>query len=656
MLPDTDLVIADNIVFGTSGSRLKRQGISYWDNIELPASTGVSKTGTTVTVTFASTISDGTNKKLVVGEKVTTVCANTDCSVTAGAITGVTATTITYEVVPSGSVTTTLTSIVRSSSIVGLHDFWYFDSATQAKIQLQLAMTSQGLLFKYDSSGNRLQITQTSDAVTFDGGAADAVTLNSHGLISGQAVYFSSITSTTGISVDTVYFVGGTIAANTFQLSLTPGGAAIALTTNGSGTMKSPILDTVTKADFLTMNERCVITMDGADNWPQLFDPSVNTTTLYPLKGAPPNASILRLHQGRIFTDDKRNLDVMHYSSPGSYLEWQGVGDSGAMYIGLGDGDPEGIKAIAPTLKGNLFLSKGRTLYRMDGVYPEEFTVSKVSTGIGIASHKGAAGIDMDDVVFISDKGIHSLATTANYGDFSGTFVSAKIQNAYNLFTPSRAKYTNAVYLAKQNSLYFNVSEDSVTQQDALYLYNTQFKEWCRWPNVNASVLSSRHNNSTEQLLLGNYNSRIMKGNNGGYTDYTSTVIPYRVKTGAIYVDNNPNSIKAFKRLGFLFKPTGTYSFTAVVKIDNFAAQSVNFTRTASGDLLGTTFILGQSILSYEAALQPFTKPIDGYGRGITIDILNSGADEVVEIYGIIIEWEAAGDAQETYITGTTTE
>jgi hypothetical protein len=74
-----------------------------------------------------------------------------------------------------------------------------------------------------------------SDAVTFQD-TGDTVTLTAHGLDNGQSVSFTSITSTTGISINTRYFVIST-AANTFQLSLTAGGSAIALTTNGSGTL-----------------------------------------------------------------------------------------------------------------------------------------------------------------------------------------------------------------------------------------------------------------------------------------------------------------------------------------------------------------------------------------------------------------------------------
>jgi hypothetical protein len=49
-------------------------------------------------------------------------------------------------------------------------------------------------------------------------------------------VSFSAITSTTGITTYVMYFVVNA-TTDTFQLSLTQGGSAIALTTNGSGTM-----------------------------------------------------------------------------------------------------------------------------------------------------------------------------------------------------------------------------------------------------------------------------------------------------------------------------------------------------------------------------------------------------------------------------------
>lgn len=74
-----------------------------------------------------------------------------------------------------------------------------------------------------------------SESVTFQD-TGDTVTLNSHGLQNGQIVSFSSITTTTGISTNTTYYVV-TATTNTFQVASSLGGSALALTNNGSGTL-----------------------------------------------------------------------------------------------------------------------------------------------------------------------------------------------------------------------------------------------------------------------------------------------------------------------------------------------------------------------------------------------------------------------------------
>lgn len=65
----------------------------------------------------------------------------------------------------------------------------------------------------------------------------ETFTKTAHGLANGDAVVMSSIVTTTGIAVNTIYFVVG-VTANTFQVSATLGGAAVNLATgNGSATV-----------------------------------------------------------------------------------------------------------------------------------------------------------------------------------------------------------------------------------------------------------------------------------------------------------------------------------------------------------------------------------------------------------------------------------
>jgi hypothetical protein len=66
--------------------------------------------------------------------------------------------------------------------------------------------------------------------------ASDLFTLANHGLVNGQTVRFSDISTITGIAIDTTYHVVGS-ATNTFQIALTSGGSAINLT-GSDGTAK----------------------------------------------------------------------------------------------------------------------------------------------------------------------------------------------------------------------------------------------------------------------------------------------------------------------------------------------------------------------------------------------------------------------------------
>jgi len=78
----------------------------------------------------------------------------------------------------------------------------------------------------------------TARAVTFQD-TGDTVTLVSHNFPNGMRISFPTIVTTTGIIVKTPYYVVNA-TADTFQVSLTNGGAPLALTTNGTGTAYIP--------------------------------------------------------------------------------------------------------------------------------------------------------------------------------------------------------------------------------------------------------------------------------------------------------------------------------------------------------------------------------------------------------------------------------
>ncbi len=85
--------------------------------------------------------------------------------------------------------------------------------------------------YVYDTSATP---TYTVAAVTIDAGT-DIVTDAGHTFVDNTPVVFTSLTGGAGLTAGTVYFVRNSILGTSYQLSTTSGGAAINITTNGTG-------------------------------------------------------------------------------------------------------------------------------------------------------------------------------------------------------------------------------------------------------------------------------------------------------------------------------------------------------------------------------------------------------------------------------------
>lgn len=413
---------------------------------------------------------------------------------------------------------------------------------------------------------------------------------------------------------------------------------------------------TITNAAFEIMNNKLIIAVDGTSNIPKKWEGVGNN--VFDLGGSPPFFSICRQHLGRLWANDLTNPDRIHYTTTGNPEEWQGNGDSGALDIGIGDGDPSGITAIFPTFKGDLFVAKKTKLYRITGNTPESFEVRLVSSGIGCISHNSITPVDQDDIVFCSERGFHSLIATANFGDFEGAFLSKDIQQTFNdNFVKSRLPNVWGVYLSSINSVAFAVTDSVISSNynNTIWLYNFEQKAWYNWPNIPCSSMCISSDDDQKRFYLGGITSRVSKTfNDLNYDISTSgvnTAIAFKIKTGIIYVDEQPYLIKGFKKLALIFNPVGIFTLTVTVKIDNYSTQSLAFTSDTSFlELLGINFILGTSVLGSNLAMAPYTIGIDGYGRGIQITIEQNDIDQEAEVQGIGIEYRPAGMQQETIL------
>lgn len=427
----------------------------------------------------------------------------------------------------------------------------------------------------------------------------------------------------------------------------------------------STVPATPDRATTTVFNDRVIMGFEGSgtDNELQYFDTDNATAAKlkdHPLYGGsdpdPPNGWIVQQHLGRVWVNDKDRPDRLHYSETFNDLKWQGIGDSGALDIGVDDGDPDGITAIFPTFKGQLFVAKRTKLYRITGVTPETFQITQISDSIGCISPNSVVVVDTDDIFWVSERGIHSLAATANFGDFDSNFVSGKIQRSFNEeieFT--RLDNTQAAYLPPINSVVFSFATTGSASQDILYLYNIESKAWYTWDGFNPESIALVQDSDKSRLYFGTASERVGKSFTGSTADMntsgTATPIVLTIKTGLIFPDRNISTYKGFKKIGVFYTPTGSQTFDVNFTVDRHQPQELEFEDAAINGLLGSTFILGQSTLGVTGNTAPYSETIDGYGRAFTLKIIQSVAGEPLELQGFTVEYQPASIRHEVRTT-----
>ena len=698
LLPPTDLVTAKNVVFALSGARIKRNAHNYFDVSPTTISATTHESATTNRkLMFVDaddvpvTINNATREYYTVGEYISVTsneaAFNTVYGTASAKITAISNDTIEYALAGSASTPTTTSGLVitvaKLDPYIATEDFWYFDNSTNAKVQEQIVLQKNQdddiIMYTHDSSAsaNRRQIVARSSqitTVTFDTATdvtaeTDQIAQTAHGLVTGDRLIYNNGGGTTPaglISTSTYYVIK--ISAGAIQLAATyldaRNGKAVDITAIGSGSAHTLTADTTDqtwtavsgelRVTFLAINERLIIAFDQVGVVPRIYEPTLDSYRL--LEGGAPDFFTMTTHFNRVFANDKLNPDRVHYSETGDPDVWGGISDSGAIDIFPGDGDAIGVSAIFPPFKGRLFITKKSKTYQLVGSSPEDFQPIIVSEGLGCEGPLSIAKVDLDDIVYVSDKGFHSLAATTSFGDFEGAFLSKKIQSIFDDdLNRTRLKYIKGVYIPTINSIAFSVARlTSDTVETALLLYNVELKEWYEWPDLVVNGMSVRRVGNTRKIVYVTSASRLVETQTVGFTDFGSTAIRYVIKSGTIYPAGNPKSYVGFKKITFYYKPVGRFSFTATLKIDNQEVQSLSFAQTSDGDSLGVDFILGQSTLGSNNVLAPFTRTIDGYGRGCTISIEQTGTDEQIEIYGFDIEYEDADIRQETNQTGDT--
>ena len=411
----------------------------------------------------------------------------------------------------------------------------------------------------------------------------------------------------------------------------------------------------VTRATTTVLGNYLILGAEGNNNSLKIWDGSsselvnISEHSLFdPVDEAPPEGWILQRHLNRVWCNEKDRPDRLHFSTTDNPFEWGGTGDSGAIDIGLGDGDPEGIVAIFPTFKGQLFVAKRTKLYRVSGFTPETFSIELVSDSIGCVSPQAVAQVDTDDIYWLSDRGVHGLLATDAYGDFASQFISSPIQQDFEQrINRSRLENVQARYLPSINSVAFAISPSGSGTNSEIWLYQINFKYWYYWTNVDAESLEVVQDFDRIRFYLGTSTGRVGQGQSNAAsdldTDGNKVAIDMRLISGIMFMDGSPATTKKYVNAGIVYRPFGSHSLTLTFRTDNYEKQTNVFTAPSSLDTLGASFILGESSLGETGIVAPYEFIVDGVGRSCQIELRNNGIDESLEILGFTIEWDNAG-------------
>lgn len=372
-----------------------------------------------------------------------------------------------------------------------------------------------------------------------------------------------------------------------------------------------------------------------------------NGRVLSLLEGSPRQGSIYRTHANQGFLSgipgDPHAIDVSYPDDP---LTWTGTGTE-TIRINDGDRDPVGVTSLFPSFYGDLYVGKWESIYRLQYDYNLEiFTVALMLSGIGCVSHNSVVAVQ-NDVLFVSDRGVHSLMTTQKYGDVESQFLSAPIQDVFKKeidFT--RSEEMQGVYIPDFNTYALTVPIRGYSGNRDMLMLNILNGQWTRHRDIDASnICIFRDSRKKRKLMNGHSNGVVSYFDEDTFLDFDTDAINAEFHTGVIY----PGGVKkvvSFKSLTCIYKPQGESKFQVDYVIDGLESGTVEFNQSGSTRAtdLGPNWILGQTNLGVSGGtgIKRETKTLSGNGSGIQLRFKRypsgDNIDQGIELVGFLID------------------
>ena len=294
-------------------------------------------------------------------------------------------------------------------------------------------------------------------------------------------------------------------------------------------------------------------------------------------------------------------------------------------------GDPLGITG-AVSFQDRLYVYLKRASFEITGNTINNFIVKTISRQIGCIGHRTIVPI-ANDIIYASERGILRMSSTDKAIESEYGFISRPISRIWNEnIDRELGGQFSATYDEQENLYLLSCATKGSTENDVILAFNAQATLWAgTWEGIRARTLATYVVEGKNRVIAGREDGVISLTGTPGRLDlgfpYTS-----KFKTGILYPNGEMDIQFIWKTATVLASTNGdaTVTFNAFVDTEQKATRTIQI---ASGkDLLGSTFILGQSKLG-NGVFVPQTMSLKGSGYGLQLEVIFNTEDEV-EVYG----------------------
>ena len=419
---------------------------------------------------------------------------------------------------------------------------------------------------------------------------------------------------------------------------------------DGSGAFAtiSSTMQLEAKVHFSMYDEDLIVSSTSSAEVPQVY----NGVTLETLGTNTPNFAFAEIHKQRLWAaGDMSAPSRLYYSKTlpdGPRGDWSDA-DSGSFDINPGDGDE--ITGLY-SYKDSLFVFKGPnkgSIHRIEGASPtgsDPFARRDfLKHGLPVSSPNGFFEFN-DDVGFVASDGtIHTLKSTAAFGDFNEAALSRGInQLIADRVNRSALFRVDAATSGERGLVLIAIPMDASNRPNKILAMDYRFDppRWSILEDYDASSLAGHIDEQRGRrvgVMIGGSDAGVRRidetmprneaAGGGSYTAITSRIrTPYLNYAGA-------QDRFTLQRLSLASSPDGVGTIDFEWKRDGQPSQLITLPSQASGDVLGSTFIMGTSALGhYETRNRHIALEDGGEFNQILYQIGNSTVNHRMEIRG----------------------